>query len=119
MVVLAGQDKDREWLLTEKDKFDNEHDKDGNGVLDREEILAWVVPTNEYASLLHLTPPAGSCPSPLASLLFLIFLSTCVPLISGFAPLQCSCLVVTCCCIVHSLNSTFGLFLYLAKLSAD
>ncbi|XP_050698726.1 reticulocalbin-2-like isoform X3 [Eriocheir sinensis] len=42
-----GQDKDREWLLTEKDKFDNEHDKDANGVLDREEILAWVVPTNE------------------------------------------------------------------------
>ena len=48
VVVLTGQDKDREWLLTEKDKFDREHDKDGNGVLDREEILAWVVPTNEY-----------------------------------------------------------------------
>ncbi|MPC87558.1 Reticulocalbin-2 [Portunus trituberculatus] len=52
VVVLAGQDKDREWLLTEKDKFDHEHDKDGNGVLDREEILAWVVPTNEYATVL-------------------------------------------------------------------
>ncbi|XP_042855804.1 reticulocalbin-2-like isoform X3 [Penaeus japonicus] len=42
-----GKEQDREWLLTEKDKFDNDHDKDGNGILDRHEILAWVVPTNE------------------------------------------------------------------------
>ncbi|KAK8751537.1 hypothetical protein OTU49_008984 [Cherax quadricarinatus] len=42
-----GKEQDREWLLTEKDKFDHEHDKDGNGILDRNEILAWVVPTNE------------------------------------------------------------------------
>lgn len=42
-----GKEQDREWLLTEKDKFDNDHDKDGNGILDRNEILAWVVPTNE------------------------------------------------------------------------
>lgn len=45
---MTGKDKDREWLLTEKDKFDNEHDMDKNGILDRNEILAWVVPTNEY-----------------------------------------------------------------------
>ncbi|KAK4324361.1 hypothetical protein Pmani_004988 [Petrolisthes manimaculis] len=43
----SGQEKDREWLVTEKDKFDQDYDRDTNGVLDREEILSWVVPTNE------------------------------------------------------------------------
>ncbi|XP_068238964.1 reticulocalbin-2 isoform X2 [Palaemon carinicauda] len=42
-----GKEQDREWLLTEKDKFDNDHDVDRNGVLDRNEILSWVVPSNE------------------------------------------------------------------------
>uniref|UniRef100_A0A1L8DJD2 Reticulocalbin-3 n=2 Tax=Nyssomyia neivai TaxID=330878 RepID=A0A1L8DJD2_9DIPT len=38
---------DKEWLITEKEKFDNEFDKDGNGFLTGNEILAWVVPSNE------------------------------------------------------------------------
>lgn len=46
--VSTGQEKDREWLVTEKDKFDQDYDRDSNGVLDRDEILSWVVPTNEY-----------------------------------------------------------------------
>lgn len=46
--VSTGQEKDREWLVTEKDKFDEDYDRDSNGVLDRDEILSWVVPTNEY-----------------------------------------------------------------------
>ena len=45
--VLSGKDKDREWLLTEKDGFDNEHDKNADGVLDKHEILGWVIPSNE------------------------------------------------------------------------
>ncbi|MCL4110292.1 UNVERIFIED_CONTAM: hypothetical protein GTU68_006569 [Idotea baltica] len=42
-----GKDHDKEWLLSEKDKFDHEYDKDGDGVLTRNEILGWVVPSNE------------------------------------------------------------------------
>lgn len=39
--------KDKEWLLAEKDKFDYEHDKNGDGRLDSDEILSWLVPSNE------------------------------------------------------------------------
>ncbi len=33
--------------MSEKDRFDSELDKDGNGRLDRAEILSWMVPSNE------------------------------------------------------------------------
>ena len=46
-MFFVGKEKDREWLLTEKDAFDNEHDKNGDGVLNSEEILGWVIPSNE------------------------------------------------------------------------
>jgi len=39
--------KDKEWLLIEKDKFDFEHDKNKDGRLDADEILSWLVPSNE------------------------------------------------------------------------
>ncbi|XP_076684941.1 reticulocalbin-2 [Andrena cerasifolii] len=39
--------EDKEWLLIEKDKFDYEHDKNGDGRLDSDEILSWLVPSNE------------------------------------------------------------------------
>ncbi|XP_015519181.2 reticulocalbin-2 [Neodiprion pinetum] len=39
--------EDKEWLLVEKDKFDHDYDKNGDGRLDSEEILAWLVPSNE------------------------------------------------------------------------
>lgn len=42
-----GKDHDREWLLVEKDKFDRELDKDDDGKLSGNEILSWVVPSNE------------------------------------------------------------------------
>lgn len=42
-----GEGKDKEWLLTEKDRFDQELDKNGDNSLNREEILAWIVPSNE------------------------------------------------------------------------
>jgi len=41
-----GQDKDQTWLETEKDKFDNDYDKDRDGRLNRDEILGWVLPSN-------------------------------------------------------------------------
>ncbi|XP_059617293.1 reticulocalbin-2 [Phlebotomus argentipes] len=43
----SAKHHDKEWLLVEKNRFDNEHDKDGDGVLNGNEILAWVVPSNE------------------------------------------------------------------------
>lgn len=42
-----GLGHDKDWLLVEKDKFDNEYDKDNDGHLNSNEILAWVVPSNE------------------------------------------------------------------------
>lgn len=42
-----AREHDKEWLIVEKEKFDNEFDKDHNGVLNGNEILSWVVPSNE------------------------------------------------------------------------
>lgn len=42
-----AKSKDKEWVITEKDKFDYEHDKNGDGRLDSDEILSWLVPSNE------------------------------------------------------------------------
>uniref|UniRef100_A0A0K8SDE8 Reticulocalbin-3 n=1 Tax=Lygus hesperus TaxID=30085 RepID=A0A0K8SDE8_LYGHE len=41
-----GQTHNKEWLLTEKEKFDEEYDKDHDGKLSGNEILSWVVPSN-------------------------------------------------------------------------
>ena len=46
-VGVRGQDKDKEWLIEEKDRFDNELDKNGDNVLSKDEILAWIIPSNE------------------------------------------------------------------------
>lgn len=43
-----AKSKDKEWLLSEKDKFDYEHDKNRDGRLDSDEILSWLVPSNEW-----------------------------------------------------------------------
>jgi len=42
-----GEGKDKEWLLSEKDRFDSELDKNEDNLLSREEILAWIIPSNE------------------------------------------------------------------------
>jgi len=42
-----GHDKDKEWLISEKDRFDSELDKNGDNSLNKEEILAWIIPSNE------------------------------------------------------------------------
>jgi len=42
-----GEGKDKEWLLTEKDRFDTELDKNEDNLLSREEILGWIIPSNE------------------------------------------------------------------------
>lgn len=42
-----GKQHDKEWLITEKDKFDKDFDKDGDGYLNHNEILSWIVPSND------------------------------------------------------------------------
>merc|ERR1712150_445944 len=42
-----GQGKDKEWLISEKERFDSELDKNGDSSLNTEEILAWIIPSNE------------------------------------------------------------------------
>ncbi|TRY74789.1 hypothetical protein TCAL_00653 [Tigriopus californicus] len=41
-----GQDQSKEWIISEKDRFDNELDKDKDGTLSAEEIKAWMIPSN-------------------------------------------------------------------------
>ncbi|KAH8409453.1 hypothetical protein KR222_005501, partial [Zaprionus bogoriensis] len=42
----AATHHDKEWLVTEKDHFDNQHDANGDGVLTGDEVLSWIVPSN-------------------------------------------------------------------------
>jgi Ca2+-binding EF-hand superfamily protein len=42
-----AEEHDKDWLQVEKDKFDSDLDKDGDGKLSSNEILSWVVPSNE------------------------------------------------------------------------
>ncbi|GLH15971.1 hypothetical protein R5R35_005642 [Gryllus longicercus] len=42
-----GKKHDKEWLISEKEKFDHEYDKDGDGRLNGPEILSWIVPSND------------------------------------------------------------------------
>lgn len=44
----SARDHDKAWLITEKERFDSEYDKDGDGILNGNEILSWIVPSNEY-----------------------------------------------------------------------
>lgn len=44
----AARDRDKAWLIAEKERFDSQYDKDGDGLLNGNEILSWVVPSNEY-----------------------------------------------------------------------
>lgn len=43
----SARHHDKEWLISEKEKFDQEYDKDGDGILNGNEILSWIVPSNE------------------------------------------------------------------------
>lgn len=42
-----GQNHNRHYILEEKDKFDNEYDLNKDGLLNENEILSWIVPSNE------------------------------------------------------------------------
>lgn len=42
----SAKDKDKEYLMLEKDKFDHDFDKDHDGFLQGNEILSWMLPSN-------------------------------------------------------------------------
>ena len=58
-------DGEPEWVRTERDQFANYRDKDGNGMLDKEEIKEWIIPedydhsTAEAAHLLRSSDDDG------------------------------------------------------------
>lgn len=41
-----AKNHDKEWLISEKERFDNDFDKDHDGFLNHNEILSWIVPSN-------------------------------------------------------------------------
>lgn len=43
----GARDHDKEWLIAEKERFDSQYDKDQDGTLNGNEILSWIVPSNE------------------------------------------------------------------------
>uniref|UniRef100_A0A336K9U9 Reticulocalbin-3 n=1 Tax=Culicoides sonorensis TaxID=179676 RepID=A0A336K9U9_CULSO len=43
----SARDKDKEYLITEKDKFDNDFDKNKDGFLTGNEILSWMLPSSD------------------------------------------------------------------------
>lgn len=45
-----GKNHDKEWLLSEKEKFDKDFDKDHDGFLNHNEILSWIVPSNDQVA---------------------------------------------------------------------
>ncbi|EDW03881.1 reticulocalbin-2 [Drosophila grimshawi] len=42
----SAKHHDKEWLITEKERFDKEHDANGDGVLTGNEVISWIVPSN-------------------------------------------------------------------------
>lgn len=44
---LSDADSAEDYLATEKSMFDNEYDKNKDGYLDKEEMFAWVIPSNQ------------------------------------------------------------------------
>ncbi|XP_075991858.1 reticulocalbin-2-like isoform X2 [Anticarsia gemmatalis] len=42
-----GVQQDKEWLISERDKFDNDLDVNRDGVIDLAEIHTWIIPNNE------------------------------------------------------------------------
>ncbi|KAI4464736.1 reticulocalbin [Holotrichia oblita] len=46
-IADRGQSQNKEWLYVEKDRFDRELDLNKDGKLTGNEILAWMVPSNE------------------------------------------------------------------------
>lgn len=46
----SGRNHDKEWLISEKDRFDV-FDNDKDGFLNHNEILSWIIPSNEEVAI--------------------------------------------------------------------
>ncbi|KAF9803618.1 hypothetical protein SFRURICE_018548 [Spodoptera frugiperda] len=42
-----GNQQDKVWLISEKDKFDNDLDLNKDGIIDLQEIHSWIIPDND------------------------------------------------------------------------
>ncbi|ALC38247.1 CG31650 [Drosophila busckii] len=42
----AAKNHDKDWLITEKERFDKDYDQNSDGALTGEEVLSWIVPSN-------------------------------------------------------------------------
>uniref|UniRef100_A0A1A9WK75 Reticulocalbin-3 n=1 Tax=Glossina brevipalpis TaxID=37001 RepID=A0A1A9WK75_9MUSC len=45
-----AEQRDKEWLITEKERYDKDYDLNNDGVLIGNEVLSWVVPNNEIVA---------------------------------------------------------------------
>ncbi|XP_043933398.1 reticulocalbin-2 [Protopterus annectens] len=50
-----GAKEDPEWIIVEIDRFENDYDANGDGKLDRKELLSWVIPNNKDVALDEAT----------------------------------------------------------------
>lgn len=57
---VPGVQQDKEWLLSERDKFTHDLDRDKDGSLDAHELTRWLIPDNKlvrhmqaYTTSLH------------------------------------------------------------------
>lgn len=46
-----GVQQDKEWLVSEKDKFDNDLDLNRDGVIDLNEVHKWIIPDNDEIAI--------------------------------------------------------------------
>ncbi|XP_023170797.1 reticulocalbin-2 isoform X1 [Drosophila hydei] len=45
-VGQAATHHDKEWLITEKERFDKDYDTNGDGLLTGNEVISWITPSN-------------------------------------------------------------------------
>ena len=53
-VGVRGKDQTKEWLVSEKERFDNDLDRNKDGYLDDAEIGSWIVPSNDEIAQVTL-----------------------------------------------------------------
>lgn len=46
----TAEHHDKEWLITEKERFDKDYDLNSDGVLAGNEVLSWIVPSNDVVA---------------------------------------------------------------------
>ena len=49
-----GKDQDKDWIVGEKERFDSELDKNGDGSLGRAEMVEWLIPSQVILLFYYL-----------------------------------------------------------------